>query len=46
MTGPAIKVCGLGRRFGPVVALDGLDFGVAAGELPPPLVPVRRTNDD
>lgn len=31
--GPAIRVRDLGRRFGPVVAVDGLSFDVARGEL-------------
>ncbi|HET6342770.1 MAG TPA: ABC transporter ATP-binding protein [Gemmatimonadota bacterium] len=31
--GPAIRVEGLGRRFGPVVAVDGIHFDVARGEL-------------
>jgi len=30
---PAIRVRGLGRRFGPVAAVDGLTFDVAPGEL-------------
>ncbi len=31
--GPAIRAEGLGRRFGAVIAVDGIDFEVARGEL-------------
>ena len=30
---PAVRACGLTRRFGRAVALDGLDFSVAAGQV-------------
>ena len=31
MADPAIGACGLVKRFGPVVALDGIDLAVKAG---------------
>lgn len=30
---PAVRACGLTKRFGRAVALDGLDFSVAAGQV-------------
>jgi ribose transport system ATP-binding protein len=33
MTGPAISAEGVGKRFGATVALDGVDFDVALGEI-------------
>lgn len=33
MSGPAIEVVGLGKKFGAVTAVEGLDFQVDAGEI-------------
>ena len=33
MTGPAVSAEGISKRFGATVALDGVDFGVAYGEI-------------
>src|SRR5262249_27173206 len=33
MTGPAVSAEGIGKRFGATVALDGVDFDVAFGEI-------------
>ena len=33
MTEPVIAIAGLTKRFGPVLAVDGLDFSVAQGEV-------------
>ena len=43
---PAIEVRALGRRFGDVVALDGLDLAIAAGHRVRPARPQRRRQDD
>jgi len=33
MTGPAVSAEGVSKRFGATVALDGVDFDVAFGEI-------------
>ena len=33
MTRPAVSAAGVGKRFGATVALDGVDFDVAFGEI-------------
>src|SRR6266699_3880264 len=33
MAGPSIRASGLVKRFGPVVALDGIDLAVEAGSV-------------
>ena len=30
---PAIEVCGVGKRFGAVTALDNVSFSIEAGEM-------------
>ena len=45
MPDSAIRVEGLQKRFGDVVALDGIDFEVAAGDRARPARPERRRQD-